>query len=218
MQNIEFLCINDGSTDSSKDIINHYVSIDDRFVLVDKPNSGYGASLNMGFDLSKGKYIGIVESDDYVEKDMFSTLFLIAEKSNVDLVKSNYYKFTTNDGVEIQRRIANNATKGTVLQPCSSKKIFFNMTSNWAALYSKEFLISNNIRHRETPGASYQDISFFLKVLSHASTVYYTDKPLYHYRIDNQNSSIHQDNKIFKVFDEYQYIFDYYKDRKHIGE
>ena len=49
LRNIEFICINDGSTDGSLEILKRYAELDDRFVIIDKPNSGYGASMNRGF-------------------------------------------------------------------------------------------------------------------------------------------------------------------------
>lgn len=60
----EAICINDGSTDASRDIIQEYLDTDARFRVIDKPNSGYGASMNMGLDAARGSYIAILESDD----------------------------------------------------------------------------------------------------------------------------------------------------------
>ena len=67
LQDIEIICINDGSTDSTLDIIKQYAKNDDRFVVIDKQNEGYGKSMNRGLDAATGEYIGIVESDDWIE-------------------------------------------------------------------------------------------------------------------------------------------------------
>ena len=75
LREIEIICINDGSTDSSLSIIREYERRDERIVVIDKPNSGYGDSMNKGIELARGEYIGIVESDDFASLNMFETLY-----------------------------------------------------------------------------------------------------------------------------------------------
>ena len=84
---LEIICINDGSKDGTLGIIQKFAERDSRIVVIDKPNSGYGASMNMGLDRARGKYVGIVESDDYIEKNMFQRLYETAEKYNLDYVR-----------------------------------------------------------------------------------------------------------------------------------
>ena len=64
LKEIEIICVDDGSTDSSPEIIQEYVEKDNRVKVISKPNSGYGNSMNRGFDMAEGEYIGIVESDE----------------------------------------------------------------------------------------------------------------------------------------------------------
>ena len=65
INSIEVLLINDGSTDGSLEIMKEYSKMDDRFIVIDKQNTGYGHSLNVGFNKARGKYISIIESDDW---------------------------------------------------------------------------------------------------------------------------------------------------------
>ena len=90
LKEIEIICVNDGSTDSSPAIINEYAAKDPRIVVIDKANSGYGHSMNCGFDLARGEYIGIVESDDYADPDMFEKLYECAAADGLDVVKSGF--------------------------------------------------------------------------------------------------------------------------------
>ena len=78
----EVLCINDGSSDGSLDIIKRYMANDQRFRLIDKDNSGYGASMNLGIDTARGEYIGILEPDDFFEPNALELLYGLAKGAN----------------------------------------------------------------------------------------------------------------------------------------
>lgn len=214
----EFICVNDGSTDSSVEIINEYISKDSRFSLLNKDNSGYGISMNMGFELARGEYIGIVESDDFVEYDMFESLYSIAHDLKLDMIKSNYFRFTTNsDGSHDEKYIQNTTNTNKVICPADYPKIMMNTTANWTGLYSKEFITKHNIKHNETPGASYQDLGFHFMTLSLAKRAYFQDKAYYHYRFDNPNSSINNINKMYCACDEYAMMREFYAKNPELG-
>lgn len=85
----EFIFINDGSTDESLAILEKFSAIDTRIVLLNQENKGVSVARNNGLALAKGKYIGFVDADDWVEKDMFQTLFDSIENTKSDLVLTN---------------------------------------------------------------------------------------------------------------------------------
>lgn len=210
LENMEIICVNDGSTDSSKKIIEEYMIKDSRFKILDKENSGYGISMNAGFQMANGEYIGIVESDDYVEPDMFESLYNTAKKNSVDVIKSSFYRFTTENGKHKQQYMRYTTVSDRVICPADYPKILMNTTANWTGLYRRGFIVDNKIIHNETPGASYQDIGFHFITLSLANRAYFDSKPYYHYRFDNPNSSIHDKTKMFVACREYDYIQSFY--------
>ena len=87
LKDIEIICINDGSTDSSLQIIKRYAKKDSRIIVINKKNSGYGDSMNQGLAKATGEYIAIVESDDYIDEDAWENLYKLAKKHNADIVR-----------------------------------------------------------------------------------------------------------------------------------
>lgn len=211
LKDIEIICVNDGSTDSSPDIIAEYMNKDPRVKVITKSNSGYGHSMNMGFDMASGEYIGIVESDDYADSQMFETLYQIASKNMLDVVKSGYYFYFSqpkerNEKQVIVSKIMSNRTFCPTTDFKSKMEMveFFNIKPTiWSAIYRKDFIRENGIRFNETPGASFQDSSFNFKVWSCAKRVQLIQDAFLHYRQDNESSSVNSKGKIFCVCDEY---------------
>ncbi|MBQ9004588.1 MAG: glycosyltransferase family 2 protein [Eggerthellaceae bacterium] len=200
LEDIEIIAINDGSTDSSLEVLNGFAARDERIRVIDKTNSGYGASMNLGLDEARGEFIGIVEPDDYPDLVMFQKLYKMAEKHGCDLVKCNYYEHYE-DHEDIQRTFAGFPYR-TPFDPVDRPDIICTVPSIWAALYRKSMLDAIGIRFRETPGASYQDTAFTLKAWIAARRVALVRRPLLHYRMDNPNSSVKSPEKVDAVLDE----------------
>ncbi len=201
---IEILCINDGSTDSSKAIIESFCQRDSRFKIIDKMNTGYGNSMNMGIDQARGEYIAIVESDDFVEPDMVERLYEIAKVHELDIVKSCCYFYTDEEGIEKDQyeNLFDALPLNDAFCPLDRSELFLKAQSIWSALYNRDFLIKNHIRFNETPGASYQDVSFAFQVYACTKKMTLIPEAFYHYRINNINSSVKAPDKVFCICDE----------------
>ena len=212
LQDIEIICVNDGSKDSSPQILEEYAGKDNRIKIINKENSGYGNSMNRGFDSASGEYLGIIESDDYAELDMFEKLYQTAKSDHLDVVKSGFfYYYSKPEEKNIPAPIASKVMCSRVFCPVTDfdspmeQAEFFNIKPTiWSAIYRKDFIRENRIRFNETPGASYQDASFNFKVWCCAKRVRLMENCFLHYRQDNEASSINSPGKVYCISDEYQ--------------
>ena len=189
LKEIEIICINDGSTDSSLSIIQDFADRDNRIAVIDKPNSGYGDSMNKGLELARGEYIGIVESDDFADRCMFEKLYSLTQNGTIDIVRSNYYLYWDDKG-DAEFFHADFRQYEKVVNLEEAQDLLLLPAAIWTAIYRRDFLNKNHIRFLPTPGASYQDTSFFIKTMFMAETVYYTKERYLHYRQDNAASSV----------------------------
>lgn len=214
LREIEIICINDGSTDSSLSIIREYERRDERIVVIDKPNSGYGDSMNKGIELARGEYIGIVESDDFASLNMFETLYKEAAKNDLDVVRSNYYAHRTGEDSSCDYLVENLAACGSydkVFHPIDNPRVFMCQPAIWTSIYKKSMIDNEEVRFLPTPGASFQDTAFYFKAFYAADRVKLLKDGYLHYRIDNANSSVKNQNKLFCVCDEYAEVWEYAK-------
>ncbi len=93
LKDIEIICIDDGSTDNSLDIVKEYTAKDPRVKFLTQPNQGQGVARNKGIDLAEGEYIGFVDTDDWIELNMYQKMYTTAIENNCDLVFCNYERF-----------------------------------------------------------------------------------------------------------------------------
>lgn len=194
LDNIEVICVNDGSTDSSPEIIDQFAQSDSRFNAIHKKNEGYGKGVNTGIEIAKGSYIGIVEPDDYIAPTMFQTLFDAAERHDrPDVVKGSYWRICDADTPNEKIRPAYYLHKikhvDEVFSLSEDAELLFHHPSIWSAIYRHDFLDEHRIRMMEIPGAGWVDNPFLMETLAQAQSIVYVDEPLYYYREFNNGSS-----------------------------
>ena len=220
---LEFICINDGSTDDTLSLLRAYEARDKRVCVLDKKNGGYGQGVNRGIEMARGEYIGIVEPDDYIEGNMFPEMYKNAAKFNhsCDVVKSNYFENRTDNSV-----LRNyNFDLVPVMRPFKLKdcaEFTYHHPSIWSCIYKKSFLdgisfdgsVHEPIRLQEIPGAGWSDNLFFLKTLVQASAILYTGKTYYHYYVDSPGSSSTNLGQIKLPFDRWNEMTDYLEQRE----
>ena len=203
LKEIEIICVNDGSTDSSLSILLDVQKQDNRIIIIDKINTGYGDSVNKGIQAAKGKYIGIVESDDFASETMFELLYTTAEKYDADMVKGNYYSYYTKGTKAEFSEYLKPLPYDIILSEEERKQLIFAEPAIWCGLYKKSLLEKNAIFFLTTPGASYQDTGFAYKTAFSAEKIVLIKDAILYYRKDNINSSVKDNKKIFCICDEF---------------
>lgn len=94
--NLEIICINDGSSDNSLEVLQNLKKEDDRILIISQSNKGVGAARNVGIDNSTGDYISFVDSDDVIDENYFAELLYRAVRYNLDLIGSNICAISNN--------------------------------------------------------------------------------------------------------------------------
>lgn len=196
LKDIEIILINDGSTDQSEEICNRYADKDDRIRLITQDNQGLAAARQSGLDVAQGEYIGFVDSDDWLETDMYEKMYKAAHDCNADIVfcnvyrnedkkeqpyfESGYYDRKQMEEVIFPRLLAGFDENGgeTTIRWC-----------NWLRLYRKKLIDDNHIsfdkRFRRC-----QDLPFTFECSIHAQSYYYLgNEYLYHNRMNYESLS-----------------------------
>ena len=217
LADFEVLMVNDGSTDGGDTlaIMEEYAARDPRFIVIDKPNTGYGDNINIGFARAAGEYLGILESDDFAEPDFLETLYGMCVEHDLDVSRCQFslYWSTPEERDEVKELFAPewcgrvlNPSDPTLAPDAIDRQVFYLHPAIWSALYRASFIRENGIACRTTPGASFQDVGFNFKVWANASRVMLTPRAPVHYRQDNEASSINNPKKVFTVCGEYEDI------------
>ena len=218
---IEIICVNDCSSDNSKEIIKEYALKDKRVILIDnKIKHGAGISRNIGLNIAKGEYVFFMDSDDYISNNFLEELYNTAKKYDSDYVSSlNIYdvvdskeyvshlnKVSFLDSNDLEG-ISNANIKN--LSPTNKETI---EESTWSKLWRRDFLINNNIYYSSI--LCYQDTEQFFKSLIHNPKISFNHKPIYYYRqhIHTISTKKNSDINYFKtLFVLLRNCIDYYK-------
>lgn len=178
--NIEIILINDGSTDSSLYICNHFSSIDKRITVIDKENEGVSITRNKGIKIAKGDYIGFVDSDDYVEEVMYEHMVKRIQEDNSQLCALTNYTINTS------KRYNNINLNGTITGSEALEYLCYLSfpTSLWAYLYSREVIKDLFLNERVH---YFEDFEFNAHVLNKSNKVSLCYEKLYNYTSNDES-------------------------------
>lgn len=207
-ENIEILCINDGSTDSSLNILEHYQKFDPRIKIINKENGGLSSARNAGLKIAEGKYILFVDSDDWISTNAVELLYNNAEKNNADLVIFDFCcdNFKTKQKMimtiePMRKKYENKPFNNKVMETNTYKYIPVN---TWSKFYKTELIKGKTEFYEDMV---FEDVPFWAWIYSHAQRITYLSEPLYFYR-KNREGSIMMNNgrKYFDVIKAYERV------------
>lgn len=211
LEDIEIICVDGGSTDGTLDIIQQYIKKDNRVKLIHSDIKSYGYQMNLGIKEACGDYIGIVETDDYIQSDMYERLYDVVvgnPEEEIDFVKASYNQIAECKGKVFCLPFTRDFDKSMLnrVLDLSEERNRYDLNHIWSGIYRRDFLIGNSLWFNETMGASFQDTSFSLLVNLVAERCVYIGYEGYNYRTDNEGSSVKSDTKIDCVIHEYEYV------------
>ncbi len=200
LQDIEILLVNDGSKDGSEKIAKQFVeNYPDKIIYLEKENGGLSDARNYAIPYAKGEYIAFLDSDDYIEPNMYEEMYKKAKEEDLDYVECDFLWEYPDKTLESKGRQYNN-----------KKEMFmYTRVVAWNKLIRREMIQEN---HLEFPkGYRYEDVEFFYKLLPHIANYGIIQKPLIHY-VQRENSiSNVQNTRTKEIIDVLNHVIEYYK-------
>lgn len=212
LQEIEVILINDGSTDSSLEIMERFhAQYPDRIRVLSKENGGQASARNMAIPLCTGEYVGFVDSDDYIEHEMYEKMYLKAVETDADYVECDYVNVKINETGQ-QERIADYGSR--VREYTCKKDMFIDpMLAPWNKIYKRELLQKSDVRFPE--GLIYEDTAFCLKAISLINRfAYVPDKFVVHFFRDSSTMNVNKSRKVADIFSVLKDVIEYYQNNR----
>ncbi len=204
-KNLEIILINDESTDNSLSICKEFKKKDKRIKLISIKHGGLSKARNTGLDVAKGEYIGFVDSDDFIEEDMYKSLYEAIVKSGAQISVCTFYRYHPDvleyDFLESRDEIV--FDKEEAIENVLIDKTLRNYV--WTKLYSA--YIFDDLRFPE--GKNFEDIFISIKILEKIDKLIYINKFLYYYVI--REGSIDSSKKVENIKDAIEETYRRYK-------
>lgn len=206
---LEFILINDGSTDKSEEIIKTYK--DKRIKYFKNKNQGIGKTRNLGIEKSSGKYLMFLDSDDYFSNDACEILYKEAEKEKADLIVFDYYRVEKGNLNEVKIESFNatnikddpNLLLKINLGPCNK-------------IYKSDLIKNNDIKFEEN--LKYEDTLFVVKAIYNAKKIIKLNRFLHYYMIHEKSETTVRDERVFDILKIVDKIRNYLKNDKSIKD
>ena len=209
-QDIRVLCVNDGSTDNSQEVIDKFVAMDKRFESYVKTNGGLSDARNYGLKYVNSEYVMFIDSDDFCEPEMVELCVKQMEDNHLDMVVFAYNQYYVETGTK--ERVDLSIPDGVYF--LSSRPEILAKTPNaaWNKMYRTKLFLDNNIEYPF--GYRHQDLGTTAKLMYHSNKIGYINKPLYNYLIDRPNNITMQvDKKIYHIMEMCKEILDFYQEK-----
>lgn len=204
LKDIEIIVINDGSKEEIDDIITEFK---EKIVYFKNLNRGIGFTRNFGLKKASGEYLGFVDSDDYVDTEMFEKYYNYAKQNDLDIVVGNYNMITTNKIKELKLK---SFDIGNIY---NNKEIIVKMDYGpCTKIFKRKMIIDNHIWFEEK--LKYEDLPFVIKSLKNSKKIGHLDASYYNYLVREQSESTTFNINNFDIFKILDIINHYFKNEK----
>lgn len=207
LEEIEIILVNDGSKDRSVEIVKKFLKqYPEKIMYLAKENGGLSDARNFGIKYAKGEYIAFLDSDDYVEKDMYKNMYELAKKENSDIVECDFYWEYPN-----KKKI------DTAKQYNGKKEMLEKIrVVAWNKLIKREILEKTNVQFPK--GYRYEDVEFTYKLIPFLEKVSFCKQPLIHYVQRDGSISNSQNERTKEIFDVLDHVIEFYKENEIYNE
>lgn len=207
LQDIQIIAVNDGSTDNSGKLLQIYEKkYPEKIKVLEKKNGGLSDARNYGIPYATGEYIAFLDSDDYVELDMYEIMYKKAKEEDSDMVECNFiWEYPNKKKVDVGAIYHN-----------KKEMIIYARVVAWNKLIKKSVLDMAKVEYPK--GLRYEDVEFFYKMVPYYNRVSFVKEPFVHYiqrSSSISNSQNERTKEIFKVLDN---VIEYYKKKKLFDE
>lgn len=208
LKEIEIIVINDGSTDNSYKILDKYKKkYSDILTVINTENNGISIARNIGIKEATGEYIAFIDSDDYVDINMFSDCYLYAKKNNLDIVVLDYYKLYENNGKLEYFKIKDFDNTNIKNNP----KLLFEINSSpWNKIYKRSLFDKTTIFPEKT---KYEDLGLIPILLDKANNIGYLNKAYNYYLIRGKSETTTIDKRVYDIFKILDILNNYFKNK-----
>lgn len=195
LKDVEIICIDDGSTDKTLDVINGYALRDSRIkVISKKKNEGLAVARNEALALARGKYIAFLDGDDLYHKDLFQKAYASAEANNSDLVLWDYVTFWNIDEIDSKKEI-----KSDLLSISIADKIYLlrRPAFTWVKMMKTE--VAKSLQIHFPVGLTRQDIPVHWHLITQLDKISILPERLSYYRQQPEATTAKKDKKLFHL-------------------
>ena len=210
---VEFLFVNDGSPDNSAQIIEEHMKKDPRIKLLNKENGGCASAREFGLAHANGRYVCLIDPDDFTDETMLEKLLFKAMSGTYDIAYCGYNEYYNDTGISkpVEDMLYCPYEYGTEDKNAIQALIPYLRVGIWRMIFRREMLSKHNI-HFYTDLRRFDDLPFKVETLLHAESVISIPEHLYYYRLEREGQDVAaNDERLYVHFDIFKHLDEDFK-------